>query len=151
MAFLLLSKGYKWNNSPRNLVSSKPYRGVNVFILQSAGYDSPYWLTFKQIEDLGGSIKGQRSEMVVFWKLLEKPVENRTEENKRDYIPMLRYYRVFNLDQVEGIEKPTAENVPPFQPIVDAAVGFLARKTCLYADAVTARPPWSVPWDAAAL
>lgn len=109
---------------PTSFVSKKPYRGVNTFLLAlirfKAGYDSNYWLTFKQIQALGGSVKGQRSEMVVFWKLLEKPAANPTPENETDYIPMLRYYRVFNLDQVAGITKPTLENLPAFQPIEEA-------------------------------
>jgi antirestriction protein ArdC len=104
--------------------SKKPYRGVNTFLLAvarfKAGYESNYWLTFKQIQALGGNVKGQHSEMVVFWKLLEKPAENPTADNETDYIPMLRYYRVFNLDQVTGIKKPTLENLPTFQPIKEA-------------------------------
>ncbi|MCH7836755.1 MAG: DUF1738 domain-containing protein [Chloroflexi bacterium] len=32
----------------KNLVSDKRYRGVNVFLLSAAGYEAPYWLTFKQ-------------------------------------------------------------------------------------------------------
>jgi antirestriction protein ArdC len=57
--------------------------------------------------------------MVVFWKLLEKPAANSTAENDTDYIPMLRYYRVFNLDQVTGIDKPAGE-LPAFEPIAEA-------------------------------
>jgi antirestriction protein ArdC len=110
---------------PMNYASKKPYRGVNTFLLAvsrfKAGYDSNYWLTFKQIQALGGNVKGQHSEMVVFWRLLEKPAENPTAENETDYIPMLRYYRVFNLDQVTGIKKPVAaDNLPTFQPIDEA-------------------------------
>jgi antirestriction protein ArdC len=109
---------------PTSFVSKRPYRGVNTFLLAlarfKAGYDSNYWLTFKQIESLGGSVKGQRSEMVVFWKLLEKPAANPSTENETDYIPMLRYYRVFNLDQVSGIAKLTAGELPVFEPIAEA-------------------------------
>jgi antirestriction protein ArdC len=106
---------------PSSFVSKRPYRGVNTFLLAlsrfKAGYDSNYWLTFKQLQALGGSVRGEKSEMVVFWKMLEKPAEKPTEENEKDYIPMLRYYRVFNLDQVQGIKKPAAEKLPEFQPI----------------------------------
>jgi antirestriction protein ArdC len=109
---------------PTSFVSKKRYRGVNTFLLAvsrlKAGYGSNYWLTFKQIQTLGGSVKGQRSEMVVFWKLLEKPAENPTPENEKDFIPMLRYYRVFNLDQVSGIKKPDLPNMPAFEPIDEA-------------------------------
>jgi antirestriction protein ArdC len=33
---------------------------------------------------------------------------------------MLRYYRVFNLDQVSGIKKPALENMPAFESIKEA-------------------------------
>jgi len=107
-----------------SFISRKPYRGVNTFLLAlarfKAGYDSNYWLTFKQIQSLGGSVNGQRSEMVVFWKLLGKPAENPTPEKETAYFPMLRYYRVFNLDQVEGIAKQTGRNFREFEPIAEA-------------------------------
>ena len=32
---------------PRNLVSQKPYRGINVFLLLAMSYESPFWLTFR--------------------------------------------------------------------------------------------------------
>src|SRR6266498_2216267 len=109
---------------PTSFVSKKAYRGVNTFLLAvsrfKAGYSSNYWLTFKQIQALGGNVKGEHSEMVVFWKLLEKPAENPSAEHETDYIPMLRYYRVFNLDQVTGIKKPSLEGLPAFQPIEEA-------------------------------
>jgi antirestriction protein ArdC len=56
----------------------------------------------------------------VFWKLLEKPAESPTPDNETDYIPMLCYYRVFNLDQVTGIKKPVVDNLRTFQPIKEA-------------------------------
>src|SRR5262249_31851488 len=109
---------------PMNYASKKPYRGVNTFLLAvarfKAGYDSNYWLTFKQIHALGGNVKGQHCEMVVFWKLLQKPVENPTAGEEMDYIPILRYYRVFNVEQLAGIKKPVSQNCPTYQPIKEA-------------------------------
>ncbi len=31
---------------PQNLISKKPYRGVNTLLLGSTSFASPYWLTF---------------------------------------------------------------------------------------------------------
>jgi hypothetical protein len=46
---------------PHNLVSKREYRGVNVFLLWSRGFTSPYWLTSRQARALGGHIKkGQK-------------------------------------------------------------------------------------------
>lgn len=53
---------------PRNLVSQKVYQGINVFVLASQQYSSPWWLTFKQCKDIGGSIrKGEQGTPVVYW------------------------------------------------------------------------------------
>ena len=32
---------------PKNLVSGRAYRGINVFLLACFGYGSPYWLTLQ--------------------------------------------------------------------------------------------------------
>jgi antirestriction protein ArdC len=93
--------------SPRNLVSGKEYRGVNVFLLNAMTYQSPYWLTYKQAEELGGNVKrGEKSCPVVFWKWLEA---ERAENGSGKRIPFLRYYSVFNVAQCEGI---TADKIP---------------------------------------
>lgn len=95
---------------PRNLVSQKCYRGINVFLLTLAGHACPYWLTYRQAKALGGIIcKGERGMMVVYWKLLDIV----DEEGEEKQIPLLRYYTVFNLNQCEGI--PAPESPPQAQ------------------------------------
>lgn len=96
---------------PRNLISKKPYRGVNIFLLISMSYESPFWLTFHQASELGGSVsKGEKACPVVFWKPLE--VEDKETDTKRK-IPLLRVYYVFNISQCEGLKTPPAsEDVP---------------------------------------
>lgn len=32
---------------PKNLVSKRPYSGINVFLLSCCGFSSPFWLTYK--------------------------------------------------------------------------------------------------------
>jgi antirestriction protein ArdC len=45
---------------------------LNVWLLASAGYASPYWLTYKQAHEIGGHVKkGEHGVPVVFWKWLE--------------------------------------------------------------------------------
>ncbi|GFE56801.1 ArdC family protein [Geobacter sp. AOG1] len=104
-----------WNaesNNPKNLISKKSYRGINHFLLSCTPYHSPYWLTFKQVQDKGGHVKkGERSTMVIFWKWLDKSTEGiiLNETLSTSKIPILRYYNVFNIDQTEGISPPTTE------------------------------------------
>jgi antirestriction protein ArdC len=93
---------------PRNLVSKKTYRGINLFLLSAANYASPYWLTFKQANQLGGSIrKGEHGEVIVFWKvdqiadsaIGDDNEEAKAEQKRRRFV--LRYFRVWNLEQCE--------------------------------------------------
>ena len=95
-----------WRTEPPcNLVSGKEYRGVNPFLLASQGYGSRYWLTFNQANKLGGHIrKGEKSSIVTFWNIGEEKVVRDEDGNTRKSKPfLLRYYRVFNVEQTEGI------------------------------------------------
>lgn len=87
---------------PKNYITKKPYRGINLMMLESGSY-----LTFKQIKDLSKKNpkiklrKGSKSEMVVFWNFIEKP----NAEDEEDKYPLLKYYRVFSVADVDGIEE----------------------------------------------
>jgi antirestriction protein ArdC len=48
----------------------------------------------------------------VFWKHWELPSEGENVSPKRPAIPLLRYYRVFNVDQVEGVNLPPLPTSP---------------------------------------
>lgn len=116
--------------APRNLVSGKPYRGINVLLLASQPFSSPYWLTFKQTQDKGGNIrKGEKGTAVVFWNWVE--VED-TETGEEKSIPFMRYYTVFNLEQTEGIEDPPSPAAieKPFSPIQAAENIIAAMPQC---------------------
>lgn len=92
--------------TPKNLISKKAYRGINVFLLLLQGYSSPHWLTFKQAKAQKGHVrKGQKGTKIIFWKMLQKERDG----GKVDTFPMLRTYTVFNVEQCEGIEIPTVE------------------------------------------
>ena len=104
---------------PQNLISRKPYRGVNAFLLHMMGYAQPYFLTMKQANQLGARIrKGEKAMPVIFWKFIE-PDEQIEDPEKKGYA-MLRYYQVFNVAQCDDlpeekipkIEKPDREVFP---------------------------------------
>ncbi len=91
---------------PRNLITQKPYRGINVFLLMAMNYESPNWLTLRQANLLGGQIKpGEKSCPVVFWKPMKVKDKESGEDRK---IPFLRLYHVFNVAQCTGLK-----NIPP--------------------------------------
>ena len=92
---------------PRNGVSGKYYRGLNVFLLSHAGFESPWWFSPKQVNDLGGHIrKGEKVSWIHFFKpWLPKgepadPLEVETDEveisTRRRPILIIRAYRVVN-------------------------------------------------------
>jgi len=91
---------------PMNYVTKKGYRGINAFITSFADFKSPFWLTMKQANKLGGKvIKGEKATTVVYWKILNIERENKvTGENETKRIPLLRYYNIFNAEQIEGVE-----------------------------------------------
>lgn len=102
--------------APCNAVSKKPYQGINRFLLGVSQYDSAYWLTFKQAQELGGHVrKGEKATPCIFYKTWQK--EN--EEGKVDYIPVLRYYSLFNADQCDGLDlpKPVVQTWPENEQI----------------------------------
>lgn len=99
-----------------NRISKKPYSLLNQMLLK---FDGEY-ATFKQWADLGGHIrKGEKSEMVVFWKI--QPIEEEQEDGTKvvKQIPLLRYYNVFHISQVDGVEPLPQEaidnNIEPIE------------------------------------
>ena len=79
-------------------VTGKPYSLLNHMLL---GGRTGEYLTFKQCTDEGGTVKkGEKASMIVFWKILEE-IDQETGEIIKT--PFLRYYKVFHIDQCEGI------------------------------------------------
>ena len=95
--------------------TGKPYSLLNQMILSKPGV----YFTFNQVQKMGGSIrKGEKSQMVVFWKQIPVKEQNSlTGAVKETFVPMLRYYTVFHIDQCEGISYTAATQE---QPATDA-------------------------------
>ena len=124
--------------------SRKPYSLLNQMLLGREGE----YLTWKQIQDLGGKVKkGAESQMVVFFKMMvvedKKPAtptstEDKPTEKKQKLIPLLRYYRVFHIDDTIGIEskikagEPLPDNkLKPIEQAEELITGYLARESHL--------------------
>jgi antirestriction protein ArdC len=95
---------------PMNLISKRPYRGVNLWLLLSLEYERNLFLTWDQLKKIGGSVKqGEHGHVVIYWK---KPKNKETEqkEDEKKNPPLLRYYKVFNIAQChdlpEGLVEP---------------------------------------------
>jgi len=102
--------------SPRNMVSGREYRGVNVLLLQAAPYQSEWWLTFKQARDLGGTVRrGEHGCPVVYFKSHDDENAAEREQDRRRFVA--RYFTVFSVEQCEGICAPPSVAPAPFDPI----------------------------------
>lgn len=104
---------------PRSLASNKEYRGINLFLLGCQQYSSPYWLTYKQAVEKNGNVrKGEKSTMIVFWKMMDRGYcadeSDDADHGTPGKVPLLRYYNVFNLEQCDGLVAPPSE-IPTYQ------------------------------------
>jgi len=98
-----------------NWVTQKPYRGINAILLDGGEY-----ATFRQINEAGGRVKkGEKSELIIFWKLVE--VEDEGVEGLKKTIPLMRYYRVFEINtQTEGLKSKSNIKEYKHNPIEEA-------------------------------
>ena len=106
--------------------TGKPYSLLNQMILGRGGE----YLTFAQCQKEGGKIrKGEKSQMVVFWKFIEQEDE---ETHEKKQVPFLRYYSVFHIDQCEGLTakhtKPLAQTANPDATAERIIYDYLSRE-----------------------
>jgi antirestriction protein ArdC len=127
---------------PANLLTHKPYRGINFLLLTFAqrlhSYSSHCWATFAQCKQLEGYVKrGSKGFKVVFFNFYENRVNidqvddeqrlKRWTEKERAQgfrihrIPYLKEYTVFNVDQmqVDPVVVPRIETLK-VDPIAEA-------------------------------
>ena len=126
---------------PTSLSTGKQYNGINWLILSmrkaSRGYRTSEWATFQQWKKLGASVKkGEKSTLVVLYKTVQIK-DKETEETQ--HIPMMKHFRVFNADQVEGYEPVIPEDSFADLPATEAdKVATLAGATVKNGDAARA-------------
>ena len=98
--------------------TGRPYSILNQMLLQKPGE----YITFNQCKAEGGKVKaGAKAKFVVFWKVYPREVKDQDGNTVLDpegkpemqYLPVLRYYNVFHIDDCEGIKpKFDSETAP---------------------------------------
>jgi antirestriction protein ArdC len=97
----------------RNAFTDRGYSGINTLLLGLAPYDDPRWATYRQIGEHGGQVrKGERGQLVCFFKHVEAAKRNTESENeggedgRRGRYALLRSYIVFNVTQADALDLP---------------------------------------------
>ncbi len=130
-----------------NRVSKKPYSLLNQMLLK---HDGEY-ATFKQWSELGGKIrKGEKSEIVVFWKIFEKEETNDKGEKVKVNIPLLRYINVFHISQIEGVEplKEVFHEVTPIEEADKIIIDYVTREHITFEEIASDKAFYSPSRDA---
>jgi antirestriction protein ArdC len=80
-------------------------------LTRGRGWATPRFVTFKQAQEAGGSVrKGEHGTKVYFVKQL-RVREGEGEDKAERLVPMMREYTVFNVAQCEGfVAKPSRPN-----------------------------------------
>jgi antirestriction protein ArdC len=127
----------------RNVVSRKPYSGINPLLLQlhalNHGFNSPLWATFDQWKELGCAVKKRPANVgtgkwgcrIVFFKPIAKMVKDEKGDEKENQFLVMRTFTVFNAEQVGGEaaekhrQQPKA-TAPDFAPAEELIVATKA-------------------------
>src|ERR1043165_695649 len=106
-------QNWKQHGPPRNLITERPYRGVNLLLLGNLGYSSNEFLTYKQAIDLGAKVnKGAKAHLQIFWH-----VEDANGTKK----VTLRYYYLFNVTDCKDLPpRPKEQKSTVIDPVEHA-------------------------------
>ncbi len=117
----------------------KPYSLLNQILLGKPGE----WLTWKQIQEHGGHVKkGAKASMVTFWKVYLKGKDGEEIPDDAEVLDnvdkrfVLRYYNVYHIDDVEGVESkikstPAAPDIKPIDEAEKVAKEYVDRNSPL--------------------
>jgi antirestriction protein ArdC len=102
------------SGSPANVVSNRPYSGINPLLLDLAArkhnFQSRYWGTFRQWSDLGGIIQKRPASMnpgewgtkIVYYSPVKKTSKNDDGTTEQVKYFLMKTYTLFNIEQVNG-------------------------------------------------
>ena len=122
-------KGQPGQGMPYNPVSGTLYRGINHFWLGMQPFAVPYYLTFKQAQQLGGSVKaGQKGTPVVYWNVHRKEGKNDAGETVTSAYAFIKHYYVFNIEQCDDIVLPAMPETPAATFDADSSVMAIVDK-----------------------
>ena len=111
--------------------SRKAYSFLNQLLLGKPGE----WLTWNQIQKKDGKVrKGAKSRFCVFYQMVVNEETNpATGEVEKKSYPVLKWYKVFHIDDTEGIESKVEKveankEIKPIEVAEEVIKGYLDRE-----------------------
>jgi antirestriction protein ArdC len=88
--------------------NGQPYKGINVLMLWgealAQGFASPFWMTYKQSQELGAQVKkGEHGSLVVYADRMRKTETGDNGDEIEREIPFMKGYTVFWVEQIDGL------------------------------------------------
>lgn len=99
-----------------------PYQGINVLWLwmaaEAAGHSSPFWMTYRQAQVLGGQVrKGERGTVAIFYRTYQPGDADEGDETEGPRTRrVLKSFTVFNACQIDHLSErffPEPRPLPP--------------------------------------
>jgi antirestriction protein ArdC len=108
--------------------NGQPYKGINVLMLWGEalanGYDNPYWMTYRQAQELGGQVrKGESGSLVVYADRIRRTETGDNGDEIEHEIPFMKGYTVFNCEQIDGLPAQFSPAAAPPLPAADRIAG----------------------------
>jgi antirestriction protein ArdC len=100
----------------RNYATGHIYTGINLILMNNTVHPIPYFLTFNQVKEQGGRIKKDaKAEKVIYFDVYykdgndqtltkEEAIQRRKNGEEIQILKFIKYYNVFCIDDIEGIE-----------------------------------------------
>ncbi|MFS2224873.1 ArdC family protein [Pantoea sp. B65] len=124
---------------PVNAALNRAYNGINIPLLwRSAdrnGFEHDRWLTFRQALNVGGNVrKGEKSTLAVLYLPQEReekdkngePLFDSNGQPKKQHFALLRTFRLFNLEQCDGLPQAWKQPVIQVSAPVEAAEAVIS-------------------------
>lgn len=133
-------KCWRDGKGPRNWESQRPYSGLNRLLLGSRGGE---YLTYNQIRKNNGAlIPGRVPELVIYANSFVRGDDVSSPPEKKFF---LRYYRVWHIEDTEGIKSKSVEISTTNEPTGDVApaLDYIEREGITLAIDKDNRPSYS--------
>jgi antirestriction protein ArdC len=107
---------------PTNFISKKVYGGINFLLLCNERVNSPYYLTFNQAKQKQLHIrKNSKGRTIIFYKILTSEIKVNGKTISQ-FVPLLRFSSVFNLDDIENFTPPNPTLKNPLKMLDEISI-----------------------------